>query len=114
MDLKISGQIIKNKELIQCYDNCDILILPSYAEAYPQVILESLSRLRPVIIFNDIKFLKKTFNFGVFTSERNAKSLKIVIQNIIQNYNKIQKNMARKKIFTQKSFFIEMNKIFVD
>ena len=114
LDLKISGQIIKNKELIQCYDNCDILILPSYAEAYPQVILESLSRLRPVIIFNDIKFLKKTFNFGVFTSERNAKSLKIVIQNIIQNYNKIQKNMARKKIFTQKSFFIEMNKIFVD
>ena len=61
LDLKISGQIVRDKELIKCYDNCDIIILPSYVEAYPQVILESLSRLKPIIIFNEIQYLKKTF-----------------------------------------------------
>ena len=112
LDLKISGQIVRDKELIKCYDNCDIIILPSYVEAYPQVILESLSRLRPVIIFDDINFLKKTFNFGLYSSARNAKSLAIVIKYIMKNYHKIQNTISKKKIFTQKKFFDEINKIF--
>ena len=55
------GQVTDDNSLIKHYDKCDILILPSYIEAYPQVILESLSRLKPIIIFNEIKYLKKTF-----------------------------------------------------
>ena len=111
-DIHISGQLTKNKDLIKCYDECDIFILPSYAEAYPQVILESLSRLKPVIVFNDIKFLKKTFSVGVFNSQRNPKGLKKVIENIASNYSKIQKKIFNQKLFTQKNFFIEMNKTF--
>ena len=111
-DIHISGQLTKNKDLIKCYDECDIFILPSYAEAYPQVILESLSRLKPVIVFNDIKFLKKTFSVGVFNSQRNPKGLKKVIENIAINYSKIQNRIFKQKIFTQENFFIEMNKIF--
>lgn len=111
-DIHISGQLTKNKDLIKCYDECDIFILPSYAEAYPQVILESLSRLKPVIVFNDIKFLKKTFSVGVFNSQRNPKGLKKVIENIASNYSKIQKKIFNQKLFTRKDFFIEMNKTF--
>ena len=111
-NIQILGQIVTNKDLIKCYDNCDMFILPSYAEAYPQVILESLSRLKPVIVFNEIKFLKKTFSVGVFNSQRNAKDLEKVISRIAINYSKIQKKIYKQKIFTQKNFFIEMNKIF--
>ena len=111
-NIKISGQLVKNKELIKCYDNCDIFILPSYAEAYPQVILESLSRLKPVIVFNEIKFLKKTFSVGVYSSPRNTKGLQKVINMIIFNYSKIQNRIFKQKIFTQENFFIEMNKTF--
>ncbi len=113
-NIKILGQLVKNKDLIKCYDDCDIFVLPSYAEAYPQVILESLSRLKPVIIFNEIKFLKKTFSVGVFNSQRNVKDLQKVIKNIASNYSKIQKKILKQKIFTQKNFFNEMNTIFQD
>ena len=74
--------------------------------------MESLSRLKPVIVFNDIKFLKKTFSVGVFNSQRNPKGLKKVIENIAINYSKIQNRIFKQKIFTQENFFIEMNKIF--
>ena len=111
-NIKISGELVNNKELIKCYDDCDIFILPSYAEAYPQVILESLSRLKPVIVFNEIKFLKKTFSVGVYSSPRNTKGLQKVINKIIFNYSKIQNRIFKQKIFTQENFFIEMNKTF--
>ena len=90
-----------------------MFILPSYAEAYPQVILESLSRLKPVIVFNEIKFLKKTFSVGVFNSQRNAKDLEKVISRIAINYSKnSKKKFINKKYLHRKIFFIEMNKIF--
>ena len=52
-NIKIISQVSNLKELIKYYDKCDIFILPSYVEAYPQLI-RSLSRLRPIIIFNEI------------------------------------------------------------
>ena len=49
----------EKEKIIEFFDKNNIFILPSYVEAYPQVILESLSRVKPIIIFNDIKYLKK-------------------------------------------------------
>ena len=43
--------------------------MPSFTEAHPQVVLESLSRRRPVIIFDEISHIigeKK----GIFVSKR--------------------------------------------
>ena len=37
----------------------NIFILPSYTEGHPQVLDESLSRLRPVIIFPEISHVKE-------------------------------------------------------
>lgn len=39
------------------------------------MIIESLVRLRPVIVFDEIKHVKKNFK-GVFICKRNAKDLK--------------------------------------
>jgi len=40
--------------LIKTYDNHNITILPSFTEAHPKVVDESLARGRPVIIFEEI------------------------------------------------------------
>ena len=111
-NIKVLGQVTDDNSLIKHYDKCDILILPSYIEAYPQVILESLSRLKPIIIFNEIKYLKKTFKFGLFNCDRDEKSLALTIEKIINNYQNIQKKILKEKIFMQKSFFLSMKKIF--
>ena len=111
-NIKVLGQVTDDNSLIKHYDKCDILILPSYIEAYPQVILESLSRLKPIIIFNEIKYLKKTFKFGLFNCDRDEKSLALTIDRITKNYQNIQKRILKEKIFIQKSFFSNMKKIF--
>ena len=49
------GNGFNHEELIKIYDEHNIVILPSFTEAHPKVGDEALSRLRPVIIFNDIK-----------------------------------------------------------
>jgi glycosyltransferase involved in cell wall biosynthesis len=111
-NIKIISQVSNLKKLISYYDKSDILILPSYVEAYPQVVLESLSRLRPIIIFNEIKYLKKTFSFGLFNCDRSSKSLIKNILKIKKNYNKIQLKISKNKIFTLENFHKDMNKIF--
>ena len=47
----------KKNNMIKFYDNSNIFILPSFTEGHPMVLLESLARLRPVIIFNEINIL---------------------------------------------------------
>ena len=59
--------------------------------------LESLSRLRPVIIFKEISHVKSSFK-GIFISNRNSKSLQKTIIFILDNYIKIQKSMRKNKI----------------
>ena len=68
--------------------------MPSYTEGSPKVILESLSRLRPVIVFTEIKHVKYNFK-GVFVCNRNAKSFERLIKYILfklQSYPKKNEN----------------------
>ena len=111
-NIKILGQISSTKELIKYYNWSDIFILPSYVEAYPQVILESLSRVKPIVIFNDIKYLKKTFSFGLINCERNVNDFEKTLKRIIRDYNKIQKNIFKKEVYLLKNFEAKMKKIF--
>ena len=61
------------KHLIKQYDKHHILLLPSYTESHPKVVYEALSRLRPVLIFDDIKHIIRDMN-GIFVSKRNLKN----------------------------------------
>ncbi len=113
-NIKIFGQISSTKELIRYYNNSDIFILPSYIEAYPQVILESLSRLKPIVIFNEIEYLKKTFSFGLVNCKRNEQDFEKTLKKIIKNYHKIQINILRREVYSSKIFELKMEKIFKD
>ena len=103
-NIKTYKYIYDIKYLKKFYDNSNIFILPSYTEGYPQVILESLSRLRPVIVFSEIAFLKKQFKHGIFVSKRNVLDFENTVKHIVTNYDKIIKNMKKNKILLKKDY----------
>ena len=66
-------------------------------------LLESLARRRPVVIFEEIRHVigdKK----GIFVSKRNYLSFLGILNNIKKNYKKIQKEMRKNKLPTNKEF----------
>tara|TARA_B100000579_G_C22838244_1_gene860004 strand:+ start:1480 stop:2481 length:1002 start_codon:yes stop_codon:yes gene_type:complete len=91
------------KKIIKLYDTHNIFILPSFTEGAPKVILESLARKRPVIVFKEIKHVKLNFK-GIFVCDRNTISLKKCINFIMRNYEKIQGNMKNNNLPTKKIF----------
>lgn len=102
-NIKFYNFFSKTKYLIKQYDKCHIFILPSYTEAHPKVIDEALSRLKPVIIFNDIRHIIDG-RLGVFCSERDPIKLKETINFIIKNYHEISNDIKKNKLPTKENF----------
>ena len=108
--IKYFKELNSTKKIISCYDSSNIFVLPSYTEGAPKVILESLIRYRPIIIFDDIKHVKKDFN-GIFVCKRNSKSFIKKISYILNNYYQIINEIKKNKIFTKKYFHNQLDKI---
>ncbi len=98
------------KKLINLYDENNIMILPSFTEGYPMVILESLSRLRPVIIFKEIEHVIEGRK-GIFVSDRSFISLSEKINNVIDNYNSIQESMKNNILPNNENFIKGLREI---
>ena len=92
------------------YDDHNITILPSFTEAHPKVVDESLARARPVIIFEEINHIIQN-KYGMFVSKRNAKSLSETIDFIMNNYLNIQENMKKNKLPTKQEFISQFTQI---
>ena len=104
-------KIVNNEaELINIFDEHKIFILPSFTEGQPMAILESLSRLRPVIIFSDIDHVVQS-RVGIFISERNYESLNKTIRHIDENYENIQELMKKNKLPTLENFINDLSAI---
>ena len=104
------GPIYDTTSLIKIYDNHNIFILPSFTEAHPKVIDESLARARPVIIFNEINHIIQNRK-GIFVSKRNPESLLETINFIMKNYQNIQESILENKLPTKQEFISKMNNI---
>ena len=100
----------KNDEIINCYDEHSIFILPSYTEAHPQVLDEALARHKPVIIFEEISHVIRNRK-GVFMSKRNIKSLEETVEYIIKDYNNIINEIKKNILPTKKQFTEELKNI---
>ena len=106
------GYISDANSLIRIYDKCNITILPSYTEGYPYVIDESLSRLRPVIIFEEISYVVNDKE-GIYISKRNSESLRQTTEYILKNYTAIQSKMSKNTLPTKKSMLKQISDIIV-
>jgi len=103
---------VENNEqnLIKLYDDHNIFILPSYTEGHPMVLLESLSRLRPVIIFKDIEHVVGDKE-GIFVSERNSDSFFKTVNFIVENYGDIQEKMRKNRLPTKEEFLKRISEL---
>jgi len=102
-NIKFINPINNTKKLIKLFDSTRIFILPSYTEGFPKVISESLARLKPIIIFTEIKHVLNNRK-GIFVCKRENKNIREMINLIFKNYEKIQK-MINKNIFYTKDNF---------
>lgn len=98
------------RDLIFQYDKCHIFVLPSYTEAHPKVIDEALSRLKPVIIFDDIAHVIEN-RIGVFKTKRNVQDFIDLVENIKKNYNEIVRKIYSNNLPTKKKFIQDLTKI---
>tara|TARA_B100000686_G_C16681701_1_gene912318 strand:- start:52 stop:1071 length:1020 start_codon:yes stop_codon:yes gene_type:complete len=99
--------------LIKIFDEHNITILPSFTEAHPKVIDESLSRNRPVIIFDEISHVVGDRK-GIFISKRNAADLVKTIEFIMNNFSVIFDDMSKNKLPTKEQFISRMTDIIVE
>ena len=98
---------------MDAYDDHNITILPSYTEGYPYVIDESLSRRRPVIIFEEISYVLNNKK-GIFISKRDQKSFEETVNFVVKNYEKIQLDIAENKLPTKDSMIRQISNIISD
>jgi len=109
-NINFLGYINDVDSLIDVYDNHNIFVLPSFTEAHPQVLYESLARLRPVIIFDDIKYVIKDQK-GIFVSKRNTKAFLDTVKLVMKDYKNIQESMKKNKLPKKSDFIEQMFKI---
>ena len=109
-NIKFLGYIADLQSLINIYDKHNITVLPSYTEATPYVVDESLSRKRPVIIFEDIDYIVRDKK-GIFVSKRDLHSFSETTNYIMDNYKEIQKKMEKNVLPTKKSMIKQISDI---
>ena len=109
-NVKFLGYISAQQSLINVYDNHHIMILPSFTEAHPYVVDESLARKRPVIIFEDIAYIVKDKK-GIFVSKRDTNSFLETVKYVTQNYHEIQEKIEKNNLPTKKDMLQEISNI---
>jgi glycosyltransferase involved in cell wall biosynthesis len=109
-NIKILDYISNVDELIKIYDAHNIFILPSYTEAHPKVIDEALSRLLPVIIFEDIKHVIGDRK-GIFVCKRDIGHFISTSEYILNNYSEIVDKIKKNILPTKENFIYSLSTI---
>jgi glycosyltransferase involved in cell wall biosynthesis len=109
-NIKILDYVSGFRDLIKIYDAHNIFVLPSYTEAHPKVIDEALSRLLPVIIFEDIKHVVGSRK-GVFVCKRNLDHFITTSEYILNNYSDIINEIKNNILPTKEKFIDNLSNI---
>jgi glycosyltransferase involved in cell wall biosynthesis len=109
-NIKLLGYVSDPKSLINIYDKHNIMVLPSFTEGTPYTVDESLSRRRPIIIFEDIAYIVRD-KIGIFVSKRDIDSFSKTTKYIMDNYLEIQKKMEKNVLPTKKNMIKQISDI---
>ena len=109
-NIHFPGYISNRQNLINAFDDHNILILPSYTEGQPYVVDESLVRKRPVLIFEDIEHIIRGRK-GIFVSKRDPKSFADTTKFIMKNYKKIQEDIEQNNFPLEKDMFKQISDV---
>ena len=109
-NIKLLGYVADPQSLINIYDKHNVTVLPSFTEATPYTVDESLSRKRPVIIFEDIDYIIRDKK-GIFVSKRDLNSFSETTEYIMDNYKEIQKKMEKNVLPTKKNMIKQISDI---
>ena len=109
-NIKLLGYVADPQSLINIYDLHNVTVLPSFTEATPYTLDESLSRKRPVIIFEDIDYIIRDKK-GIFVSKRDLNSFSETTKYIMDNYKEIQKKMEKNVLPTKKNMIKQISDI---
>jgi hypothetical protein len=74
------------------------------------VVDESLSRDRPVIVFEEISYVVNNKK-GIFVCKRDLSSFEKTVNDIIKNYNKVQEDIRNNKLPTKESMLRQISNI---
>ena len=109
-NIKILDYVSGLHDLIKIYDSHNIFVLPSFTEAHPKVIDEALSRLLPIIIFEDIKHVVGSRK-GIFVCKRNKDHFTGTAEYILNNYSDIVNEIKNNILPTKEKFIDNLSNI---
>ena len=101
------GEIIDEQSKISIYDNCDVLLCPSYSEGMPNVILEAMSR-GLIIIATDVgavNVLVSSKN-GILIKNPKHENILDAMKILLKTENEILLKMKKFSVNMVKSSFI--------
>ena len=108
--IKYIGYENNPEKLRKIYDNHNIFILPSFTEAHPQALDESLARQRPAVIFEEISHVIQNKK-GVFVTKRKTENLIQTINFIMNNYENINHSIKKNDLPSKEKFIEQMKDI---
>ena len=106
-NIRFISPVYNEKKLIKLYDSTRVFILPSFTEGFPKVISESLARLKPIIIFDEINHVINNRK-GIFVCKRDKKNIINKFKFIKKNYKKIQNSISKNFFYTKDNFKKEL------
>ncbi len=106
-NIQFISPVYDEKKLIKLYDSTRVFILPSFTEGFPKVISESLARLKPIIIFDEISHVINNRK-GIFVCKRDEKNIIKNFELIKKDYKKIQNLIIKNFFYTKDNFKKEL------
>ena len=106
-NIRFISPVYDEKKLIKLYDSTRVFILPSFTEGFPKVISESLARLKPIIIFDEIYHVINNRK-GIFVCKRDEKNIIKKFELIKKDYKKIQNSIIKNFFYTKDHFKKEL------
>lgn len=106
MPVYMMGMINNNDKLIDLYNACDILVIPSIADNYPNVIIEAMACGLPVV-GADVGGIPEMINdgeSGIIVKNPNPTSYRDAIINALNKKDKFNSVIIRNKIIKNNSY----------